>query len=70
MRLVRAREAAEALGTTTWRVYDLVRRGVLPPGVAVRVGRAVRIDADALAAWVAAGGAGLADARPRGRVAQ
>lgn len=67
MRLVRAREAAEALGVSPWRVYDLARQGVLPAGVVVRLGREVRIDAEALRAWVAAGGAGMDARKPVAR---
>lgn len=41
--------------------FDQARReGLLPPGVVVQVGRRVRVDLDALEAWIAAGGQGLA----------
>jgi excisionase family DNA binding protein len=56
VRLVRVREAAEALGVSTQHVYHMARQGILPPGVVVRLGRQVRVDADALEAWVKAGG--------------
>jgi excisionase family DNA binding protein len=59
MRLMRVPDVAKTLGVTAWRVYDLARQGVLPPGVVVRLGREVRVDAEALEAWVRAGGAGL-----------
>jgi excisionase family DNA binding protein len=65
--LVRAREAAETLGVSTWRVYDMARQGVLPPGVVVRLGRGVRISEEALHAWLAAGGAGLEAVRRQER---
>lgn len=53
MRLVKAEEVAEALGVTKSRVYDLVRAGLLP---AVRLGRQIRIDEEALRDWVRNGG--------------
>lgn len=56
--MIRVPKAAQILDAPEWTVYDWVRRGVLPPGVAVRLGRSVRIDEEGLRAWVAAGGAG------------
>lgn len=52
-RLLTAREVSEALGLPKWRVYQLARDEGLP---AVRLGRSLRFDADALAAWIEAGG--------------
>lgn len=52
-RLLTAREVAEALGLPKWRVYQLARDEGLP---AVRLGRSLRFDADALAEWLQAGG--------------
>lgn len=60
MNLITVREAAQELKVSSWRIYDLIRRGLLPPGVVVRLGRQLRIDRDALERWVAAGGQGLA----------
>lgn len=53
VRLLRVEEVAEALGVTKSRVYDLVRAGLLP---AVRLGRQIRIDEEALRDWVRKGG--------------
>ena len=49
----------ERFGVTMARAYALVREGLLPPGVVVRIGRQVRIDPDALDQFIAAGGSGL-----------
>jgi excisionase family DNA binding protein len=45
------KKTAEVLGTTPRHVRDLTREHGLP---FVRVGRLIRIDADDLAAWIAA----------------
>ena len=62
-RLLTAAEVAEILAVTPARVYELVRRGMLPH---VRVGRQVRIDPAALDAWIAAGGQALPGGWRRG----
>ncbi len=49
-------EAAKELGVSHWAVYDLIRRGRIPPGVVYRVGRAIRVNHDALRQWIAGGG--------------
>ncbi len=49
--LYRFPEAAQLLGLGRSTVYELVQRGELP---VVRVGRAVRIAAEDLQAWIAA----------------
>ena len=72
MKMVQARRGAEILGVSEQRVYELVRTGILPPGVVVRLGRQVRIDEDALREWIAAGGQSLPggwrrDAAPESR---
>jgi excisionase family DNA binding protein len=46
-------EVAQILRVTPERVYALIGRLELP---AVRVGRDIRVDPDALAAWIRAGG--------------
>jgi excisionase family DNA binding protein len=48
--LLRLPEAARALGLGRSTIYQLVQRGELP---VVRVGRAVRVPAEALREWVA-----------------
>lgn len=59
MRLVTAKELRRAgIVPRSWplaRVYDSARQGLLP---AVRVGRQVLFDLDALERWAAAGGSG------------
>lgn len=55
-RLLRAPEISERLGITEDRVWDLIRRRMLP---AVRIGRQVRVDEDALEAWIRRGGSAL-----------
>ena len=49
--LLRAEEVARALGLGRSKVYELMATGNLPT---VRIGRAVRVPADALRDWVAA----------------
>lgn len=55
MRLLTAKQAAEVLQVTLPRVYELAR-GILPPGVVVRMGRQVRFNEESLRAWAANGG--------------
>ena len=59
-------QVAEVLGVSLARAYDLARRGWLP---AVRIGRQVRVDPEALAAWIREGGhrEGSAPAELEGR---
>ena len=54
--LLRVPRVAEILDLTPARIYELVREGVLP---AVRLGRQVRIDPEALEAWIDSGGQSL-----------
>lgn len=53
-KLLRPRDVAELLGVSTRTVQRLLRRGVL---VEVRIGRATRVKADSVQAFVDAGGA-------------
>ena len=55
-RLLRADEVARVLAISPWRVYDLARRRLLP---AVRIGRSIRFDPDAIAQLVEGGGFAL-----------
>lgn len=54
------RYAAQRLNISEQRVYQLVREGVLPDGVVVRLGRQVRIDPDQLEDFIRKGGRALA----------
>ena len=53
MQLLTAKRLAEVLNVSEARAYELMRDGTLP---VVRLGRQVRIDEDALRAFIAAGG--------------
>lgn len=59
MKLIRVEDAAEILTVSVQRVYELVRTNVLPPGVAIRLGRQVRINEVALRDWLIRGGQSL-----------
>ena len=58
-RLETVQWAAEVLNVSPQRIYEMVRIGILPPGVAIRLGRQVRIDAERLMSWAASGGQAL-----------
>ena len=51
--LLRIPEVAERLDVTHARAYELARTGALP---AVRIGRQLRVDPEALQAWIDNGG--------------
>ena len=48
--LLRPVEAAEAIGISRTKIYELLARGELP---SIRVGSSVRVPVDALRAWIA-----------------
>ena len=48
--------AADRLGISLQRTYELARRGVIP---AVRLGRRWKVDMSRLESWIAGGGAAL-----------
>ena len=52
-RLLTARQVAEDTGLPLARVYELAREGAMP---CVRLGRAMRFDAEELRSWLANGG--------------
>lgn len=52
-RLLTARQLADQLGLSLPRVYELARECDLP---VVRLGRAMRFDAEAVRLWLSAGG--------------
>lgn len=58
MKLLQIDEVAGILDVTIPRAYLLARSGVIP---IVRIGRQVRVSADALREWIEAGGTGSAD---------
>lgn len=57
--LLRIPEAARVLGLSEHRVYELVRQGILPLGVVVKLGRQIRINSERLREWIAGGGQAL-----------
>ncbi len=57
MKLLQISRVAGILDVTVPRAYELARSGVIPT---VRIGRQVRVSADALLEWIEAGGTGLA----------
>ena len=50
---------ARRLGINVYRFYELVRDGVIPPGVIVRLGRRISVNSEALEDFVRGGGAAL-----------
>lgn len=68
MKLVDAEQAKEALGfEKTSQFYDAVRRGHVPDGVVVRIGRRLRFDLEAAKEWAAKGGTPLEQQQPAAR---
>ena len=59
MKLGTAKDGAQILGIKEGRIYEMIRTGLLPLGVVVHLGRQIRIDEDALRAWIQAGGRAL-----------
>lgn len=59
MKLCSAKRAAELLDVSVARIYEMARTHILPKHVAVRLGRQLRIDEDALREWIRSGGAAL-----------
>lgn len=60
MKLLTVAETAEVLRVDIQRVYEMVRSGLLPRGVAIHLGRQVRINEDRLLEWLQGGGRPLA----------
>jgi excisionase family DNA binding protein len=52
-KLIQADAVAELLDVDRYRVYEMVRSGMIP---AVRMGRSIRFDPERLDAWIASGG--------------
>jgi excisionase family DNA binding protein len=55
-RLITAEKTAVILGVSKGAVWGMIRRGLIPTGVAIRIGRAVRISEAELGKWLANGG--------------
>ena len=53
--LLKARDVAEWLDVSEWRVYDLVRQNLIPHA---KMGRSIRFQAEAIERWLEAGGSG------------
>jgi excisionase family DNA binding protein len=65
-KLITVQWAAGFLNVSQQRVYEMVRLGIIPAGVAVRLGRQIRISEEGLREWVAAGGQALPGGWRRG----
>ena len=59
MMLISVLKGAKLLGVSTQRAYELIRLEIIPAGVAVKLGRQIRIDEEGLANWIRAGGQAL-----------
>jgi predicted DNA-binding transcriptional regulator AlpA len=56
MALISAAKAAQVLGKSPARIYELARLGILP---SVHIGRSISFDEDTLRQWIASGGKAL-----------
>ena len=56
VRLIRVPQLSRILDVSEWRAYEMIRSGILPRGVVVRLGRHIRLNEDRLSEWIAAGG--------------
>lgn len=54
--LLRARDVANWLDISEWRVYDLVRQNLIP---CVKMGRSIRFRPEAIERWLEQGGSDL-----------
>lgn len=64
MALRKVEFAAQELGVSVQRIYELVRKEFFPPGVVTRLGvRQIRFNEEALRGWIASGGVQTSDAR-------
>ena len=62
-RTMSVQEAATALQTTPVHMYRLIRDGVIPKGVYLRLGRGLRIDQTELENWMGRGGQGFLESK-------
>ena len=58
--LISVAESSRILGESPKAIYSMIRCQLLPPGVAVRIGRKVRIHRERLLAWLGSGRASIA----------
>jgi hypothetical protein len=57
--LITLADAAQRLCVSYDRACEMARTGILPPGVVVRLGRQIRVNPDALDAFITSGGQAL-----------
>ena len=57
--LATVHEVSSESGIPPVRLYDLIRQGIIPAGVAVRLGRQVRVNVERWREFVEAGGQAL-----------
>ena len=50
---------SKRIGVSIERFYDMVRKGIFPPGVVVRLGRHIRVNPEKLEAFIENGGQAL-----------
>jgi hypothetical protein len=58
-KLESVRYGSRRVGVSIGRFYDLVRAGIFPPGVVVRLGRQIRVDPKKLEHFIETGGKAL-----------
>ncbi len=56
MRLITAKEAAVILQVNLPSVWEMVRHGIIPAGVVIRLGKRIRFNEERLVDWLDAGG--------------
>ena len=58
VKLIRVPQLSRMLDVPEWRAYEIIRLGILPPGVVVRLGRQIRLNEQRLREWMDTGGQG------------
>lgn len=53
-KVIRVEEFAQSFGLSMHQGYEAIKQ--MPNGIVIRLGRRIRLNADALAAWLSAGG--------------
>jgi hypothetical protein len=59
LKLQSVRSSARRIGISVGRFYDLVRNGIFPPGVVVRLGRQILVHPGRLDRFIEGGGKAL-----------